>query len=100
MLGRVDLALDDFAHPGEDRVFVWDLARFMQLEPLIDLEPDEHRRSLAQAVFDGMRERRILISGAGRDVNVLKIRPPLAFDEADVARFLEGLAEVAELHLR
>ena len=56
-------------------------------------------RARTTRVIDGMRERRILISGAGREVNVLKIRPPLAFDEADVARFLAGLAEVAELHL-
>lgn len=70
------------------------------IEIVTDLVTRAPDRTRTTRVIDGMRERRILISGAGRDVNVLKIRPPLAFDEADVARFLEGLEEVARLHLR
>jgi Ser/Thr protein kinase RdoA (MazF antagonist) len=57
MLGRVDVAMRGFSHPGEARAFVWDLARFATLEPLVELEPDEHRRSLARAVFDAYRTR-------------------------------------------
>jgi len=57
-------------------------------------------RARASAVIDGLRERRVLISGAGVEANVLKIRPPLAFDEADAARLLETLESVAALHLR
>ncbi|MET4098524.1 hydroxylysine kinase [Agrococcus sp. UYP10] len=56
MLGRVDVAMRGFSHPGETRAFVWDLARFSALEPLVDLEPDERRRALALAVFDRYRE--------------------------------------------
>ncbi|MET4098523.1 4-aminobutyrate aminotransferase-like enzyme [Agrococcus sp. UYP10] len=70
------------------------------VEIVADLETRAPDRARATRVIDGMRERRILISAAGRDANVLKIRPPLAFDEADVERFLEGLGEVAALHLR
>lgn len=58
--------------------------------------PDRERTS---AVINAMRERRVLISGAGKHVNVLKVRPPLAFNEADVTRLLETLAAVAKLHL-
>ncbi|MEU1848237.1 aspartate aminotransferase family protein [Streptomyces sp. NPDC019990] len=60
------------------------------------LEPD---RVLADHLINDMRERRILISGTGEAVNVLKIRPPLAFDSADVTRFLETFAEIAERRL-
>ena len=70
------------------------------VEIVTDLETRTPDRLRTTRVIDGMRERRILISGAGREVNVLKIRPPLAFDEADVARFLDGLAAVAREHLR
>ena len=59
--------------------------------------PDRERTS---QVINEMRARRVLISGAAKAVNVLKIRPPLAFDEADAARLLEALDQVAALHLR
>ena len=57
------------------------------------LAPD---RARAEDVINDMRDRRVLISGAGKAANVLKIRPPLAFSSADVTRFLETFAEVAK----
>jgi 4-aminobutyrate aminotransferase-like enzyme/Ser/Thr protein kinase RdoA (MazF antagonist) len=48
----------------------------------------------AQAVMNGMRERGVLIGTAGRDGNVLKIRPPLAFDRAHADLLLETLDRV------
>jgi len=57
-------------------------------------------RARTTRVIDGMREQRILISAAGPGVNVLKIRPPLAFDDADTDRFLESLEGVARRELR
>jgi 4-aminobutyrate aminotransferase-like enzyme len=39
-------------------------------------------------VVDAMREDGVLISIAGPVGNVLKIRPPLVFDDADADRFL------------
>lgn len=56
-------------------------------------------RARAEAVINGMRERRVLINGTGLGANVLKIRPPLAFDEADADRFLTAFAEAAEAYL-
>ncbi|PPS69837.1 MULTISPECIES: aspartate aminotransferase family protein [Streptomyces] len=60
------------------------------------LEPD---RLLTEDVINDMRDRRILINGTGKSANTLKIRPPLAFDSADVTRFLETFAEVAKNRL-
>jgi 4-aminobutyrate aminotransferase-like enzyme len=57
------------------------------------LEPD---RTRAEDIINDMRDRRVLISGCGKEANVLKIRPPLAFNSADVTRFLETFAEVAK----
>ena len=49
-------------------------------------------RATAAAVKEGMRERGVLIGTAGRDGNVLKIRPPLAFSEVDVSVLADALA--------
>lgn len=40
------------------------------------------------AIVNRLRERRVLISATGTDANVLKIRPPLVFTEADADRLL------------
>jgi 4-aminobutyrate aminotransferase-like enzyme len=42
----------------------------------------------AAAIVNELRERRVLISATGRAGNVLKIRPPLVFSDADAARFI------------
>ncbi len=50
-----------------------------------DRTPDA---ATASAVVDAMREDGVLISVAGKMGNVLKIRPPLVFDDSDADRFL------------
>lgn len=45
-------------------------------------------------VVDGMRDEGVLISAAGPHGNVLKIRPPLVFDDADGDRFLSSFERV------
>ena len=45
-------------------------------------------------IVDGMREAGVLISAAGPNGNVLKIRPPLVFDDADSDRFLTSFERV------
>jgi hydroxylysine kinase len=52
MLARVDLALQDFDHPGIERPLVWDIGRFMLLEPLLEYEPSAERRRMAEQAFD------------------------------------------------
>lgn len=54
---------------------------------------------MALAVVNGLRDRRILISATGKDAHVLKIRPPLVFEEVHAARLLEGIEQTfASLH--
>ena len=53
-------------------------------------EPDPHR---ASAIVERMREQRILIGRTGIHRNVLKIRPPLVFEEAHVDLLLEALEQ-------
>lgn len=48
-------------------------------------------------VVNALRQRRILVSASGTHENVLKIRPPLVFDETDAARFLEAFEGVTRL---
>ena len=48
----------------------------------------------ATAVVNGLRQRRVLISATGEHGNVLKIRPPLVFSEADASRLLTELDAV------
>jgi len=48
----------------------------------------------ASAIVNGLRDRRILISAAGPDANILKIRPPLVFSTAHADLFLETLDAV------
>jgi 4-aminobutyrate aminotransferase-like enzyme len=45
----------------------------------------------ARAVRDRMRHLGVLVGTTGREGNVLKIRPPLAFDEAHVPTFMHAL---------
>jgi 4-aminobutyrate aminotransferase-like enzyme len=45
----------------------------------------------ASRVINAMRDRRVLIGAAGRQGNVLKIRPPLCFARAHVGQLLEAL---------
>ena len=49
-------------------------------------------RATARAIKEGLRTRGVLIGTSGRDGNVLKVRPPLAFTTAEVPVFREALA--------
>ena len=55
-------------------------------------EPDP---ASANAMVNGLRERRILISATGYSGNTLKIRPPLIFSADNAARLLTELEAVA-----
>ncbi len=47
----------------------------------------------ASAIVNGMRNRRVLISASGERGNILKIRPPLAFESIHVPTVLSAVAE-------
>ena len=51
VLGRVDRALEPFAHPAAQRGLVWDLQHFHQLTELVDDTPQEEHRQLAREAF-------------------------------------------------
>ncbi|WP_236045208.1 MULTISPECIES: aspartate aminotransferase family protein [Pseudooceanicola] len=50
--------------------------------------------ALAARIVNEMRERRVLISATGPEANVLKIRPPLVFSDADADWLLSTLEAV------
>jgi hydroxylysine kinase len=51
MLGRVDVALEAFAHPADRRGLVWDLRHFHELAELVEHTPDAEHRKLALEVL-------------------------------------------------
>lgn len=63
------------------------------VENLATKVPDATR---ALSIIGGLRERRVLISGCGSRGNVLKIRPPLVFSEANVDHFITTFKSVIE----
>jgi Ser/Thr protein kinase RdoA (MazF antagonist) len=51
LLGRVDVALEAFAHPADRRALVWDLRHFPELTELVEHTPNAEHRRLADRVF-------------------------------------------------
>ena len=58
MLGRVDVALEAFAHPADHRGLVWDLRHFHELTELVDHTPNAEHRHLAERGVPAFRRRR------------------------------------------
>lgn len=54
----------------------------------------ETTQDLAKKIVNNMREKRVLISAAGVNANILKIRPPLVFSRENADVFIERLEEV------
>lgn len=71
----------------------------------VEMVGDPERKTpdapLAAAIVNGLRERRVLISATGYSANILKIRPPLVFSQADGEQLLgETEAVLAQLTSR
>jgi 4-aminobutyrate aminotransferase-like enzyme len=64
------------------------------VELVTDRDTKKPDAAITAAVVNGLRERRVLISTTGSHANVLKIRPPLVFTEADATRLLTELDAV------
>lgn len=64
---------------------------YIGVEMVRDRTTKEPDPTLASAVVNGLRKRRVLISATGEQGNVLKIRPPLVFSVADASRLLSEL---------
>jgi 4-aminobutyrate aminotransferase-like enzyme len=65
--------------------------QFTGVDLVTDLDTLQPAVSLASRVVNDLSERKVLISATGVG-NVLKIRPPLAFNDDDADRFLETFA--------
>jgi len=70
------------------------LGLFIGVELVLDRERREPATRQAAHVIERMRDRGILLSTDGPDDNVLKIKPPLVFTEADADRVVAALDEV------
>lgn len=76
-------------NPAVAQVRATGLFLALELVDVSSLVPDP---VAAARVVNHMRDNRILISASGSQGHVLKIRPPLVFDESHVSRLIEGLA--------
>jgi 4-aminobutyrate aminotransferase-like enzyme len=61
---------------------------YVGVEMVKDRTTKEPDAAAAAAVVNGLRARRVLISATGPNANVLKVRPPLVFTEANADRLL------------
>ena len=69
---------------------------FLGIEVVSDRSGKVADPNLAQAVVNGLRERRILVSTTGLHGNVVKIRPPLVWQEEHVDLFVTELDGVLD----
>jgi 4-aminobutyrate aminotransferase-like enzyme len=70
------------------------LGLFIGIEFVRDRVTLEPAAKETKAVVEALKRRGMLLSIDGPLYNVIKIKPPLVFDEADCDRFLTGLDEV------
>ncbi len=70
------------------------LGLFVGIELVLDREQKTPAGDHAAYVANRMRDHGILISTDGPDHNVLKLKPPMVFDEADAALLVTTLAKV------
>ncbi|KGM13743.1 aspartate aminotransferase family protein [Cellulomonas bogoriensis] len=76
---------------GDDRIGqVRGSGLYLGLE-IVDPDDGAPSRTLALDLVEELRARRVLTSVCGGGGNVLKLRPPLVFDDVDAARLLEEL---------
>ena len=69
---------------------------YIGVELVRDRQTKEPAAEETGRLVNGLRDRHILIGAAGRNANVLKIRPPLPFSEGNADMFLSVTAEVLE----
>jgi 4-aminobutyrate aminotransferase-like enzyme len=63
---------------------------------LVDASDQSRPWSAASSVINAMRDRRVLIGAAGRWGNVLKIRPPLCFSNANADQLVSALHDALD----
>jgi 4-aminobutyrate aminotransferase-like enzyme len=63
------------------------------VELVVDFATREPATALALDLLEELRDRRVLTSVCGPTNSVLKLRPPLAFQESDIPRLVDALDE-------
>jgi Ser/Thr protein kinase RdoA (MazF antagonist) len=63
-LARLGLALQDFDHARADRLLLWDLKHFHRMRPLLDYVDEQHKRSLAEDIFDRFDQKVVPLLGS------------------------------------
>jgi 4-aminobutyrate aminotransferase-like enzyme/Ser/Thr protein kinase RdoA (MazF antagonist) len=101
LLGEMDGALQDFAHPAAHRDFPWDLARASWIRGALDRVDDPSRRALVERALERYeatvvpalpRLRRAVVHGDANDLNVL-VGGPRAWP-----REVTGLLDFGDMH--
>ncbi|HYN03510.1 MAG TPA: phosphotransferase, partial [Vicinamibacteria bacterium] len=101
LLGEMDAALRDFAHPGAHRDFPWDLSRASWIKGALGQVADPLRRALVERALDRYeagvvpalsRLRRGVIHGDANDHNVI-VGAPRAHP-----REVSGLLDFGDMH--
>lgn len=69
---------------------------FIGVEMVEDAATRAPSARLATRLVNGLRERRVLISSAGPNANVLKIRPPLIFSKENADTLIAALADTLQ----
>ncbi len=120
-LALIDLALQDFDHPGDSQVLLWDMQRAAELRPLVQHVPDELQELVEDCIdifeqqlepkFGGLRNQvihndlnpgNILVTGgdAPAVAGVIDfgdmLRAPLVIDVAIAASYLRATEDGLE----
>lgn len=70
---------------------------FQGIDIVKSKETKEENGEMAKKIIMAMRERLILVSRDGVKANVLKIKPPIVFNKANVDTLVDNLKEVFNL---
>ncbi len=66
---------------------------FLGVELMDPANPDLPATAVTSWLIEYLKSQRILLSSEGPDANILKIKPPLVFGQAEADRFLTALAQ-------
>ncbi|MBY5361823.1 aspartate aminotransferase family protein [Rhizobium leguminosarum] len=93
-VGRFMLdALQDLSQEFKQIGDVRGTGLFIGVEIVSDRSDKKADAAVTTRIVNGLRERRVLISASGPSANVLKIRPPLVFSQANAELLLGELRE-------
>ena len=87
-------SLRDMANRHEVIGGVRGVGLFIGVEIVTEADSLQANEALATRIVNALRTRRVLLSSAGPQANVLKVRPPLPFSMENAGQFLQCFDEV------